>query len=114
MRVAAKESTMSWFVAWFASMNLMKAVGVAGQIMFGSRFFVQWIASERAGRSIIPLAFWYLSFFGGALTLVYAIYIKEPVFMLPQLGGLLVYGRNLMLIYRDKQHAHTLMGADRM
>jgi lipid-A-disaccharide synthase-like uncharacterized protein len=96
---------MSWFIAWFTTMNLMKTVGLAGQAIFGSRFFVQWLASERAKRSVIPLAFWHLSFFGGLLTLVYAIHIQEPVFILSQAGGLIIYGRNLALIYRHRAAA---------
>ena len=104
---------MSWFIAWFASMNLMKTIGLMGQVIFGSRFFVQWLASERAKKSVIPIAFWYISFVGGLLTFVYAIYIKEPVFILSQLGGMVIYGRNLMFIYRDRSRSHALMSADR-
>ncbi len=104
---------MSWFIAWFTTMNLMKTVGLAGQLIFGSRFFVQWLASERARKSVIPLAFWYLSFLGGILTLVYAIHIKEPVFILSQVGGLVVYARNLTFIFRDQAHGHALLGPDR-
>ena len=101
------------FVAWFTSMNLLKVVGLAGQGIFGCRFLVQWLASERAKRSVIPVAFWYMSLFGGLLTLVYALYIHEPVFILSQIGGVVIYGRNLVLIYRDRRRAHPLMGPDR-
>ena len=94
---------MSWFIGWFTTMNLMKTLGLGGQLIFGSRFFVQWIASERARRSVIPLAFWYLSIVGSLLTLIYAFYIKEPVFIISQLGGLVIYTRNLMFISRDRQ-----------
>ncbi len=104
---------MSWFIAWFTTMNLMKTVGLGGQLIFGSRFFVQWLASERAQRSVIPLAFWHLSFLGGLLTLIYAIHIQEPVFIVSQLGGLVIYARNLTFIYRDRQRAHPLLGPDR-
>ncbi|MGE0284455.1 MAG: lipid-A-disaccharide synthase N-terminal domain-containing protein [Rhodospirillaceae bacterium] len=104
---------MSWFLAWFATMNVMKAVGLVGQVTFGSRFFVQWFASERLKRSVIPLAFWHLSLLGGILTLIYAFYIQEPVFIIAQLGGVLIYSRNLYFIYRDKG-AHPLMGPDRV
>lgn len=103
---------MSWFLGWFATMNVMKAIGLSGQVIFGSRFFVQWFASERLKRSVIPLAFWHLSLLGGALTLAYAVYIQEPVFIIAQLGGLLIYSRNLYFIYRDKR-AHPLLGPDR-
>lgn len=103
---------MSWFLGWFATMNLMKVVGLLGQVTFGSRFFVQWFASERLKRSVIPLAFWHLSLVGGLLTLVYAVYIQEPVFVIAQMGGVLIYSRNLYFIYRDKR-AHPLLGPDR-
>jgi lipid-A-disaccharide synthase-like uncharacterized protein len=103
---------MHWFLEWFATMTFMKTVGIGGQAIFGSRFFVQWWASERAKRSVIPLAFWHLSFVGGLLTLIYAVHIREPVFILAQLGGLVIYGRNLMFVYRDRRR-HGLMDPDR-
>ncbi len=103
---------MTWFIGWFVTMNLWKTIGLLGQVIFGSRFFVQWFASERMGRSVIPIAFWYLSFFGGLLTLAYAIYIQEPVFILAQAGGLLIYSRNLYFVYRDRNRAHPLLGPD--
>ena len=59
---------MSWFFTWFLTMNIWKFVGLLGQMVFGSRFFVQWIATERMKRSVIPLAFWHLSLTGGVLT----------------------------------------------
>jgi len=103
---------MTWFITWFATLNLMKMIGLAGQLIFGSRFFVQWWASEKLKRSVIPLAFWYLSFVGGVLTFVYAIYIEEPVFIISQLGGLVIYSRNLYFIYRDRGRPHPLMAPD--
>ena len=78
----------------------MGMIGLLGQVMFFSRFLVQWIASEKKGKSTIPLSFWYLSIGGGALLLVYAIWRKDPVITLGQLVGLFVYVRNLMLIHR--------------
>jgi len=104
---------MAWFVAWFSSITLMKVIGLAGQVIFGSRFFVQWWASERAKRSVIPVAFWYISLVGCVLTLIYAVYIKEPVFVVAQAGGLLIYTRNLVFVYRDRQREHPLLGPDR-
>ncbi len=104
---------MTWFIAWFSSITLMKVVGLTGQLVFGSRFLVQWLASERLKRSVIPVAFWYLSLGGCILTFGYALYIKEPVFIISQIGGLLIYSRNLFFIYRDRAHAHPLMGPDR-
>lgn len=93
---------MSWFVGWFATFNLWKLVGLAGQAIFGSRFFVQWLASERARRSVMPMAFWYLSLAGGLLTFAYAVYIREPVFIVAQLGGSVIYARNVWMLHRSK------------
>ncbi|SDE00772.1 Uncharacterized N-terminal domain of lipid-A-disaccharide synthase [Paracoccus isoporae] len=75
--------------------------GLAAQMAFASRFLVQWIASERAGRSHIPIAFWYLSIVGGTLLLAYALYRRDVVFILGQSTGLIVYLRNLVLIHRE-------------
>ena len=72
-------------------------VGFAGQAVFSLRFVVQWVKSERAGRSIIPDAFWYLSIVGSALMLSYALYRRDPVFILGQSFGFIVYARNLAL-----------------
>lgn len=77
------------------------AIGLLGQAAFFSRFLVQWIASERARRSVVPLAFWYLSLAGSLTLLVYAIHRQEPVFALGQSLGSLVYVRNLMLLRGD-------------
>lgn len=73
-------------------------VGFVAQALFGGRFILQWIRSEKAGESVIPLGFWWLSLTGGALMLAYAVYRWDPVFMLGQGLGLIVYVRNLMLI----------------
>ncbi|MGH7286913.1 MAG: lipid-A-disaccharide synthase N-terminal domain-containing protein [Myxococcota bacterium] len=75
-------------------------LGLVGQATFFSRFVVQWAASERAGHSYIPLAFWWLSLAGSMLLLGYAIHRKDPVFVLGQAFGWLVYARNLVLIRR--------------
>jgi lipid-A-disaccharide synthase-like uncharacterized protein len=83
-------------------------VGFLGQAMFSARFLYQWIHSEMKGRSVIPIAFWYFSLAGGATLLVYAIYRADPVFILGQAGGLIVYSRNLYLIYRERR---ALQGA---
>jgi lipid-A-disaccharide synthase-like uncharacterized protein len=80
--------------------DLWVIFGLAGQLLFGSRFIVQWVASERKKASYIPVMFWYLSLSGGLVTTVYAIHRRDPVFIIGQGAGLLVYVRNLMLIYR--------------
>jgi lipid-A-disaccharide synthase-like uncharacterized protein len=76
------------------------SVGLLGQAFFSARFLVQWIASERRKRSVVPRAFWYFSVGGGLTLLAYAIYRRDPVFILGQSAGLFVYARNLWLIYR--------------
>jgi len=77
------------------------ALGLVGQAAFFSRFVVQWIASERARRSVVPRAFWWLSIVGSGLLLVYAIHRRDPVFVLGQAFGWVVYTRNLMLLQRS-------------
>jgi lipid-A-disaccharide synthase-like uncharacterized protein len=76
------------------------AIGLAGQSAFFARFLVQWVASERAGESYIPLSFWYLSILGSLVMLGYAIHRKEPIFLLGQLPNVFVYARNIVLIKR--------------
>ncbi|MGB0381976.1 MAG: lipid-A-disaccharide synthase N-terminal domain-containing protein [Alphaproteobacteria bacterium] len=79
--------------------------GFAAQAAFFMRFAVQWVASERAGRSIIPVAFWYFSIVGAAGLLTYAVvYTRDPVVIAGQSLGFVIYFRNLMLIYRRKKH----------
>src|SRR5436309_13606523 len=77
-------------------------IGFTGQGLFFTRWLVQWLRSERERESTIPLSFWYLSLIGGLITLTYAIYRKDPVFITGQTVGNLVYLRNLMLIYRKR------------
>jgi len=79
------------------------ATGFLGQGLFFGRWIVQWLASERSASSKVPISFWYLSLVGGLITLAYAIYRKDPVFIAGQSIGAVVYVRNLMLIYRPKQ-----------
>jgi lipid-A-disaccharide synthase-like uncharacterized protein len=74
--------------------------GLAGQLMFTGRFLVQWIASEKARKSVMPVAFWYFSMGGGLILLSYAIYRRDPVFILGQSLGVFIYARNLWLIRR--------------
>lgn len=83
----------------------MAFVGIAGQLLFSSRFIVQWVASERKRESVVPVAFWYLSIVGGALTAIYACWRRDPVFLVAQLSGLIVYVRNLMLIRKRRAGA---------
>ena len=77
-------------------------VGLTGQAFFSMRFAIQWIVSEKAKKSLIPLAFWYFSLLGGATLLAYAIYREDPVFIIGQGAGLFIYLRNLWLIYHER------------
>ena len=81
------------------------AVGFLGQAFFSMRFLVQWIASERRKESVIPIYFWYFSIGGGLTLLTYAVYRQDPVFVVGQAAGLLVYSRNLYLIHRKREPA---------
>ena len=80
-------------------------LGFVAQAFFTMRFVVQWIASERARRSVIPVAFWFFSIGGGTLLLIYALYRKDPVFIAGQALGLLVYTRNLYFIVVNGRQA---------
>lgn len=81
---------------------LWLGVGFLGQLLFSSRFVLQWIASERARRSVVPVSFWLFSIAGGIVLLSYAIYRHDPVFIFGQASGLLIYIRNLMLIRSER------------
>ncbi|MBO9547862.1 Lipid A biosynthesis, N-terminal [Pseudomonas putida] len=83
--------------------TLWLIVGFAGQVVFTGRFVLQWLYSEFKKRSVIPVGFWYLSMLGSALLLIYAIYREDPVFIIGQSFGLVVYLRNLQLIARHKE-----------
>ena len=77
-------------------------IGFVGQGLFASRFIIQWIYSERVGKSSIPVVFWYLSIFGGLGLLTYAIFRQDPVIIVGQKFGIFIYVRNLYLIYKKK------------
>lgn len=82
-------------------------LGFSAQALFSARFLVQWIASERAGKSVVPISFWHLSMIGSGLLLLYAIQLQDPVFIVGQSAGLFIYSRNLYLIWRGKRTAHA-------
>ena len=90
---------------------LWVAFGLLGNLAFGSRFILQWIASERAGASVIPVAFWYLSIVGAAILLIYAIHLRNVVFTLAYLPNAFIYLRNLALL-RKRQGAEGGAGSD--
>ena len=78
-------------------------IGFVGQTAFALRFFVQWLHSERHGRSLIPIAFWYFSLAGGVILFSYALHRRDPVFILGQCTGVFIYSRNLHLVYRERR-----------
>mgnify|MGYP006385531225 CR=1 FL=1 len=78
------------------------AFGLLGNAVFASRFLVQWIASERAGESVMPRVFWVLSIAGSLILLIYALHLGNPVFVLAYLPNSFVYARNLQLISRKQ------------
>jgi lipid-A-disaccharide synthase-like uncharacterized protein len=83
--------------------SLMIVVGFGGQFLFAMRFIIQWITSEGAKRSVIPVVFWYFSIGGGSVLLLYAIWRQDPVIIAGQGLGLFIYFRNLIFIHREKK-----------
>lgn len=88
---------------WNLLSNPWVIFGFIGQLSFSLRFLIQWIASEKRKESVIPVAFWYFSLGGGLILLTYAIYRQDPVFILGQATGSMIYVRNLMLIHRKRR-----------
>ncbi|MEO6625033.1 MAG: lipid-A-disaccharide synthase N-terminal domain-containing protein [Burkholderiaceae bacterium] len=78
-------------------------IGFIGQGLFSARFFVQWLKSEKLKKSVIPSAFWYFSVAGGMTLLAYAIHRRDPVFIIGQASGLVIYFRNLQFLWRDRR-----------
>lgn len=86
-------------------------IGFGGQIVFTMRFLVQWLYSEKCRRSVIPIGFWYLSIIGSITLLIYAIHKLDPVFIAGQSFGILVYGRNLYFIYKERQGVESTISS---
>src|SRR4051812_7208600 len=103
MTDATRLFTDLWQVLW--GMSLWVKIGFLGQFAFTARFVVQWIASEKKKDSVVPVAFWWLSLVGGGILLAYAIHRRDPVIIVGQGMGLVVYIRNLMLVERARQRA---------
>jgi lipid-A-disaccharide synthase-like uncharacterized protein len=87
---------------WFEAPPWWTVLGFAGQLAFGGRFLVQWLASERRGRVVVPAVFWWLSLAGGLALFAYAVQRRDPVFAVGQGLGLAVYARNLALHRRGR------------
>ncbi len=88
---------------FIAKFDFWLVFGLAAQLAFAARFLVQWIASERAGKSVVPLAFWFFSIGGGLMTLIYGLVKREPVIIFGQLLSNIIYVRNVMLIFMSRQ-----------
>lgn len=98
---------MNWteWIGMSLAEQIWVGVGLLGQLAFTMRFLLQWIVSERRGESVIPIAFWFFSMSGSVILLAYALHRRDPVFTLGQSFGLIVYVRNLMLIYGKRAPA---------
>ncbi|HEY2070784.1 MAG TPA: lipid-A-disaccharide synthase N-terminal domain-containing protein [Rhizomicrobium sp.] len=101
---------MQAILAWFTVDHIWAVIGYGGQGLFAARFIVQWFESEKEGRSVIPVAFWYCSVGGGIVLLAYAIYKQEGVFIIGQASGLIVYARNLWLIFKERAALRAAAG----
>lgn len=86
--------------------NLWLGFGLLGQAIFSARFILQWLVSEKEKKSIIPIAFWYLSLAGGLILFFYALYKRDPVFIIGQSSGIFIYARNLYLIRQERRLIH--------
>jgi lipid-A-disaccharide synthase-like uncharacterized protein len=99
----SREAGSFLYNVFVEKLSWLVLVGYAGQALFTMRFVVQWIASERAKKSVFPVAFWFFSIGGGLLLFAYALTIKDPVFILGQGFGVFVYLRNLYFVYRERR-----------
>ncbi|NRB35830.1 MAG: lipid-A-disaccharide synthase N-terminal domain-containing protein [Rhodobacteraceae bacterium] len=99
------EALMGFFKVTSTGELIWVIVGLFAQMLFSMRFIVQWIASEKENRSVVPEAFWWFSIVGGLTLFAYAVHRGDPVFMLGQSLGIVVYTRNLWLIYAEKRAA---------
>ncbi|WP_458761299.1 lipid-A-disaccharide synthase N-terminal domain-containing protein [Afipia sp. TerB] len=95
------------FVAKF---DFWLAFGLVAQLFFTARFLVQWISSERAGMSVVPMAFWFCSMGGGIMTLIYGVAKREPIIILGQALATIIYIRNIMLILKNRRRQSETVG----
>lgn len=92
---------MSHLHNWYQILWL--SIGFLAQGLFGARFLVQWLHSEKHRKSMMPVMFWWFSLVGGIAMLIYSIHLKDPVFISGQAFGLIVYIRNIWLLYRERK-----------
>ncbi|NBX66817.1 MAG: hypothetical protein EBQ96_07470 [Proteobacteria bacterium] len=109
-KTAAHDAVFSIFSGPFTSADMWLIIGFAAQALFFMRFLVQWIASEKLGKSVIPDVFWYFSLGGGFILFIYSIHRQDPVFMMGQGIGLIVYIRNIMLVWRERRRQQESAG----
>ncbi len=100
-----QEISAIFYDAFVAKFDFWLVFGVIAQLLFAARFLVQWIASEKQGKSVIPFAFWFFSMGGGLMTLAYGLVKREPVIILGQGLATLIYVRNIMLIIKERRQA---------
>jgi lipid-A-disaccharide synthase-like uncharacterized protein len=91
-----------FYDVFVAKMDFWLVFGIAAQLLFTARFIVQWLVSEKLGKSVVPVAFWFLSMGGGLMLLTYGIVRREPIIILGQALAVFIYMRNLVLIFRNK------------
>jgi lipid-A-disaccharide synthase-like uncharacterized protein len=103
------ENLATWWANISTTELVWLTVGFSAQAMFSARFIIQWLASERARRSVVPETFWYFSFAGGFMLFVYAVYRMDPVFIFGQGSGLFIYARNIHLIWNAKRETAQAM-----
>ena len=94
-----------FYDVFVAKFDFWLAFGLVAQLFFTARFLVQWIASERAGNSVVPMAFWFFSMIGGTMTLIYGLVKREPIIIFGQLLSNVIYVRNIMLIWKNRAKA---------
>jgi len=100
-----QEISAVFYDAFVAKFDFWLVFGVVAQLLFAGRFIVQWISSEKAGKSVIPFAFWFFSMGGGLMTLVYGVVKREPVIILGQGLATIIYVRNIMLIMKERRQS---------
>ncbi|HEX4505719.1 MAG TPA: lipid-A-disaccharide synthase N-terminal domain-containing protein [Alphaproteobacteria bacterium] len=106
---------MSYLAHWYAQAVhnpgdlTWGAIGFLGQAVFGIRFLIQWLRSEQLGRSVIPIAFWYCSLIGGAISLTYVIHLGAWPLIFGQGAPLVIYARNLYLVYRERRRTADMV-----
>ena len=97
------DKVLAFFQVHSTAELIWVGIGLCAQLMFSMRFILQWWASEKEGRSVVPETFWWFSIFGGLTLFAYALHRGDPVFLLGQSLGVVIYARNLWLIYAEKR-----------